>query len=388
MKVLFWIVRNRKNKNGLCPISCRITINGKRAEIWTGIYVKPGQLKNGTLKGKSKVFEAYNYQLSKLKNELILLYYEFQRTKKLSGPKEIKAAYLRTCDIKNVRELLIDYLVAAKEFLSSSTLIALRRKINAFNNCLVKMELDNITPGELSYEVVAKIRKFLISELNYSQSYTRAIIVSLTSGLEWALSHGKIEKNPLHGYRSRFSTPRSLSYLTVEEQERIRNFELPQKYSQLRDFFLIQCNTGLSYVDVLRVKPEHISRDEEGCLWIIINRQKVQSAKCQILINDYILSLFEKHKFTFDIGVYNTVRNNLRIMGEIIGIEKKLTTHLGRKTFATTLLNKDVPMETVSKMLGHKSVRTTENYYAEILQMKIARDVRGIVEKNEMLQPA
>lgn len=383
MRVLFWIVRNRKNQYGLCPISCRITINGKRREIYTGIYIKPSDFKYGRVKGNSKIVESYNHNMYELRNNLFLVYYEILRRKNSISAKEVKETFLRSTNNKNLKDLFNEYVEAAKSYTSTSTHIVLRQRQKAFIKCLEHLELDNIQPIDLTHDLLHEIKKTLLHKLEYAPSYTRGIITSITKALEWAFNHGKIESNPVHGFRTRLQSHKKLTYLTQEEQEKLKKIKLPKKFSNIRDFFLVQCQTGLSYIDVLRVKEKHIHKDEKGCLWILINRQKVANAECQIPITKQVYKLFEKHQWNFCLGSYNTVMRSLVKIGELASIDKKLTTHLGRKTFASTLLNKDVPMETVSKLLGHKSVKTTEKYYAEILQMKIARDVRKVLSKTE-----
>ncbi|MBN1184321.1 MAG: integrase catalytic domain-containing protein, partial [Bacteroidales bacterium] len=131
--------------------------------------------------------------------------------------------------------------------------------------------------------------------------------------------------------------------------------------------------------DLIRLNASNLIKDNDGLLWINITRQKVEGAECVIPVIGKVWKILAKYNFSlpsFSNQKYNAA---LKKIASEVGIRKKLTTHVGRKTYGTILLNKDVPIETVSNLLGHSNIRTTQKHYAKVLHMKIARDIRFII---------
>ncbi len=159
-----------------------------------------------------------------------------------------------------------------------------------------------------------------------------------------------------------------------------------KRLEQVRDIFIFSCFTGLAYVDVRNLRAKDITTSFDGELWIMKKRKKtnVQSNILLLDIPKMILKKYE-NKLSGDIllPVITNQRMNsyLKEIADVCGIEKNLTFHLARHTFATTVtLAKGVPMETVSKMLGHTSIRTTQ-IYARITDSKIGNDMQVLSEK-------
>jgi len=149
-----------------------------------------------------------------------------------------------------------------------------------------------------------------------------------------------------------------------------------QKYA---DLFLVQCYTGLGYEDLKKLNAPHLEKDESGQLWINLTRQKVETAECIIPVINKDWTILKHHNFALPVFSNQKYNATLKKIAMEVRNTKKLTSHVGRKTYGTLLLNKDVPIETVSNILGHVSIRTTQKHYAKVLHMKIARDVRLVL---------
>ncbi len=156
---------------------------------------------------------------------------------------------------------------------------------------------------------------------------------------------------------------------------------------QVRDVFIFQCYTGLAYSDLKELRPEHIYRGDDGNLWIRMERQKtaisfsVPLLKPAIELQNKYINADRKSVYLFPVLSNQKMNDNLKIIQELAGISKNLTTHLARHSFATTItLNNDVPIETVSRMMGHTNLRTTQ-LYAKVLDAKIGSDMKKLRDK-------
>ena len=175
-------------------------------------------------------------------------------------------------------------------------------------------------------------------------------------------------------------------FLTDEEILKIVNKKLTiPRLSLVRDIFIFSCFTGLSYIDVANLTPEHlVNMDDKQ--WIMTKRQKT-NVESNILLLDIPKQIIAKYsnKTYRDSKLFPVLSNQkmnayLKEIADICGIGKNLTFHMARHTFATMSLSKGVPMESVSKMLGHTNIKTTQ-IYARITNKKIEHDMEELAGK-------
>ena len=161
----------------------------------------------------------------------------------------------------------------------------------------------------------------------------------------------------------------------------------------MRDIFLFSCFTGLAYIDVKNLTKSHISIGIDGEKWIFTHRQKTETAsKIPILpVTQMIIDKYEDHPQSCNQDKLLPVLSNqkmnayLKEIATVCEIEKELTFHIARHTFATTVtLTNGVPIESVSKMLGHKNIRTTQ-HYAKVIDKKVGDDMRILRDKFSMI---
>jgi len=203
------------------------------------------------------------------------------------------------------------------------------------------------------------------------------------------LAHRWIEANPFVFYKNtaRAKDKEFLSKSEVEKLER-KQFGI-KRIEQVRDIFVFCCYTGLSYADVKKLKRSEIKKGDDGRQWIFTSRKKNANA-ANIPLMKIPMALLEKyadHPSCRTDGLVLPVLSNqkmnsyLKEIADRCGITKVLTFHIARHTFATTVtLNNDVPIESVSKMLGHKDIRTTQ-HYAKVLDTKVGRDMGELERK-------
>jgi site-specific recombinase XerD len=205
------------------------------------------------------------------------------------------------------------------------------------------------------------------------------------------LANNWIDKNPFSNYKAKVREVERV-YLSEGEIQNIINKDFKtDRLSLVRDIFLFSCFTGLAYIDVKNLTKSHISIGIDGEKWIFTHRQKTETAsKIPILpITQMIIDKYEDHPECCNQNKLLPILSNQKMnayLKEIAGvceIEKELTFHIARHTFATTVtLTNGVPIESVSKMLGHKNLRTTQ-HYAKVLDKKVSEDM--MILRNKML---
>ena len=199
-----------------------------------------------------------------------------------------------------------------------------------------------------------------------------------------ARGEGLLTHDPFAAYINSF-TPVDRGYLSEEELLRLMKVPVRTRMEErVRDLFLFSAFTGLSYIDIKNLRTENLQRFFDGHWWIITRRHKTRVAS-NIRLLDVPLRLVEKYRGTtgdgrlFPVPSDNCCNENLRRMAERSGIRKHVTFHVGRHTFATLALNRGMPIETLSRILGHTNIRTTQ-IYAKITDKKISDDMAALAD--------
>lgn len=205
-------------------------------------------------------------------------------------------------------------------------------------------------------------------------------IVSMAVKLEW------IEKNPFAHYSVHYDKYERV-FLTDEELQKIMNKEISiDRLQFVCDLFVFACYTGLSYIDVIELTPENIMKGIDGANWIFTSRRKTDVIvkvplldQAQLIIDKYKDNPRTIAKGTLFPRISNQKLNAyLKELADICGIKKRLTFHVARHTFATTVtLSNGVPIATVSKLLGHTKITTTQ-IYAKVLEHKLSEDMADL----------
>ncbi len=198
-----------------------------------------------------------------------------------------------------------------------------------------------------------------------------------------AVDQDWITTNPLSGFRCTYDEPQR-ECLSMDEILILYKKELPlPRLAEVRDVFIFSCFTGYAYRDVFGLTADNVIVGIDGGKWIVKDRQKTNSPERIPLlpISQEILDRYKNHLYCLNSGHLLPVNTNqcyngyLKEIATLCGIKKNLTTHVARHTFATTVtLEHDVPMETVSQMLGHKSIKTTQ-IYAKVTQRKVSNNM-------------
>ena len=201
-----------------------------------------------------------------------------------------------------------------------------------------------------------------------------------------AWDYGWVTGNPFHMLNLRKDRTER-AYLTIDELERLANREFTsERLERMRDIFLFCCYTGLSYIDVKTLTTDNLVRKNDGKLWIVTKRTKTE-VPVNVPLLEIPLRLIKKYeplrKGNLVFPVYSNQKSNdyLKEIAALCGINKDVTFHVARHTFATTVtLENGVPVESVSKMLGHTNIQTTQ-IYARITERKINQDMDVLSKK-------
>lgn len=387
----FWL-NLAKKKNNLAPIYARITVDGKRAEISLKREATVTYWDTKSKRVKQRIPEGVhlNTYLDQVYTELLECHKQLSSEFKLVTAQGVKARYLGEDEQRKTLLELIDYHNSnMKMVLKPGTLknyFTTEKYIRKF--LLSKKRTSDIYLNQLSFSFIIDFENFLRSNTAQLQSRPLANngvmkhlerlkkLINLALNLEW------IDKNPFKRFKLKFKKSQRdfLSKIELEKLELLN--DLNKEHLRItRDIFIFSCYTGLSYSDVKNLSETNIVRGIDGNYWIFAQRQK-NDRPIKIPLLDKAFLVLEKYReFSKNnntlLPVYSNQKINLYLkdIAEIAEINKKLTFHSARHTFATTVtLSNNVPIETVSKLLGHSRLNTTQ-VYARVLEEKVSNDM-------------
>jgi site-specific recombinase XerD len=392
-----FIIRQDKIKNDRAPIYARITVNGQIIHFALKQWIDPDSwdARKGTGKGRGEATKTINNGLEQVRLALGSCYQQLQLKGKLITPDAVKDAYLGTDNEEpNTLSRLVDYHnEQAKHELTWSTLkhyyVTQRYLIKFLDK---KFRKKDVLLQEINYKFIADFETFLRAhkpvdhqkQMNNNGVMKHLIrlrkMTSLAIRLEW------MANDPFKNFKIRHQKVEK-EFLTQTELNKIHKKEFKiERLEIVRDVFVFCCYTGLAYVDVLNLTHDKIVEGIDGEEWIKTVRQKTN-----IPVNTPILSVAQQimakyinhyrntgSDMIFPIFSNQKVNSYLKEIAELCGIRKSLSFHIARHTFATTVtLSNGVPIETVSKMLGHTKIATTQ-IYARVLEKKISEDMKAL----------
>jgi site-specific recombinase XerD len=397
VSILFYLKRAKVNPKGLVPIFQRITVNGKRIDKSTGKYIDPlkWSVEGAKMKGTSEEARTINSHLDFLKSKVLEAEKDLERfgeeviadkiKNKLNGIDERERMLIPIFhDHNDKMEALVD-----QEF-AAGTLERYKTSLSHTKDFIQwKYKLSDINILKIDHAFVTEYDFYLRSVRKCSNNTTVKYIKNFMKIIRICLANGWIDKNPFINYKAKTKEVDRF-FLTEEQIQDIANKELhTARLNQVRDIFLFSCYTGLAYVDVKNLTKENISFGIDGVKWIFTSRQKtkIQSNIPLLPLAEELIKKYEDNPKCISDGKIFPVLSNQRMnsylkeIADLCGIEKELTFHIARHTFATTvLLSNGVTMESVSKMLGHTNIKTTQ-HYAKILNKKVSEDMMSLRTK-------
>lgn len=392
--ILFFIKRKKLLKDGTASIFVRVTFGKLSAEVATGKSVLPSQwvATKGRAKGNTLKTKQVNAFLDQLDYTLHDLTLQIQREGKQVSAKEILNKYKNLNVPKiGILALYAEHNQEQKELVGISVALGTYKRhetsMKLFQEFLMfKYKAKDIPVNEVDVDMLKKYQHYLMTVRHNNNNTTVKYLRNLGKVLNMAVVKKLIQASPLEELKLKIE-PVDKGFLNKTELAKLADKEFDVKrLEQVRDVFLFCCYTGLAYIDVHSLSADDIVEDGDR-LWIRKARHKT-SVICHIPIIKPAKDILEKYALTAQatgklLPVLSNQKMNayLKEIAAIVGIDKDLTTHLARHTFATTVtLANHVSIENVSKMLGHSSIRMTQ-HYARILDASIENEMLE-VEKN------
>lgn len=388
-KLLFYIKKTEVKTDGTCPIMGRISIGKTMAQFSTKqtTAVSLWDTRANRMSGKSTTAVAVNRALDKL---IVSINSHYQKLIRFNGSAtalEVKNAFQGMASAQHT--LVKYYQNHNQEFFKrvgvnreKNTAIQYENSLNHLTRFIrKKYNVSDVPFSKLDLSFIEACDFYLRAELKLKSNTILGIVRHVRKMIKLAIAEGIIYRDPFDGYTP--ERPKAeQKYLTREELDRLMKTQLdhPSRYLT-RDMFLFSVFTGLAYRDVCNLTPKHIVRADDGVLWIRTTRQKT-GTPCDIPLLELPKQIIEKYKGIAKDGKLlpmlscGRLNKNLKVIAKLCNIDRKLIYHLARHTYATEIcLSQGVPIESVSRMLGHRDLRSTQ-IYAKITEHKIAEDMQ------------
>lgn len=393
----FYAKSTKANAKGQFPIYVRLTVNGNRLEFSTKKFIDFSRwsAESSKMKGTTEEARSINSYLDVMKSKVLDIQMELIHKnqelsienfkEKLFGSDEKQRMLVSIFQDHNnkIKELI------GKEYAAGT----LERYTTSLKHTIEflqwKYNISDIEISKINHAFISDYEFYLRSVRNCANNTAVKYIKNFSKIIKICLANDWLDKNPFANYKSKIKEVERF-YLSEEEIQNLIEKDLnTERLSLVRDIFLFSCFTGLAYIDVKNLTKSHISIGIDGEKWIFTHRQKTESAsKIPILpVTQMVIDKYENHPQSVANDKLLPILSNQKMnayLKEIAGvceIEKDLTFHIARHTFATTVtLTNGVPIESVSKMLGHKNLRTTQ-HYAKVLDRKVSDDMKILKDK-------
>ncbi len=395
--LLFYPKGNDKDKNGLVPLYLRITVNGKRSElsIKRKILRSKWNTEAGKMRGATTEVRAFNRHLDNIKDRVYKIYEKQLEERRQITSEIIKNIFLgKSQKPKMLLKIFQDHndqvqKLIGKDFARGTAIRYITARKHVEEYIQNEYQLSDIPIKLVNHSFITGFEYYLKSKRNCSHNTTLKYINNFKKIVRIAFANEWIDKDPFLNWKAKFKIV-DREFLTEQEiQDIISKKFHTERLDQVKDIFLFCCFTGLAYADVKKLSQDDLVLGIDGETWIKINRTKTKSSS-NLPILPTAKMIIKKYKDQPTVSKENKllpVLSNqkmnayLKEIADLCGINKNLTFHIARHTFATTItLSNGVPIESVSKMLGHKSLRTTQ-HYAKILDQKVSEDMQILKSK-------
>ncbi len=397
--LFFYINRSKQKRNGECPVMLRITLNGRSvavslkrsipSEIWEPTA--------GIAKGKSPAAMSMNKYIDAVRVRAYEKHNELLTSRDELSPELLRDAILNinSAKGKTLVEVWEEHNIQLKQLIGRETSYANFQK---YSTCLRYMKeflwayikAEDILIKLVDRNMVTKFEHFLKVEKGCNYNTTVKYLQNFKKITKRAQHNGWLIQDPFATLKLTLKEV-DRPYLTEGELLSIMEKTFPiERLAHVRDMFVFSCYTGLAYVDVHKLKRSELERSPNGKLWIRTRRQKtgVRAHIPLLDVAEQILDKYAQMDVPIDAPVLPIISNQkmnayLKEIADVCGIDKCLSFHVARHTFATTVtLMNGVPIESVSKMLGHKNIKSTQ-HYARVVDQKVGEDMERLALKLE-----
>jgi len=401
--ILFFLQRNKASIDGKAPIYLRITVDGKRSQISIKRKIDINKWNNdaGKVTGNSADIRDLNRYLDTIRHKVYKIQHQLQEDDKRITSLIIKNIYLG----KEVKHKLLLKIfknhneqvekLVGKDFASGTAERYRTAKKHLESFIKLEYEVDDIPVKDVDYKFISSFEYYLKTERNCAHNTAIKYITNFKKIMRIAYANDWIVKDPFFNWKAKLKVV-DREFLSEDEVQKIIELNTSiKRIDQVKDIFIFSCFTGLAYVDVKKLSASDIVIGIDRQRWIKTKRAKTDT-RSNIPLLPTAEAILDKYaalptNLSEDkvLPVLSNQKMNayLKEIADLCGIEKNLTFHLARHTFATTItLTNGVPIESVSKMLGHKSLKTTQ-HYAKILDRKVSDDMKKLRERYKINVP-
>jgi len=394
MNILFFVLKTKLLKNGEAPVLMRITINGDYDDvrIQRSVPLNLWNAAKGCSKGRDRASVALNAYIAELHARALEKHKELVLEQALITPKLIlKRVFGKDTEMRTLLGIMRE---GIKEMEILEGIDYSPVTINRYKNVVKKLQLlipsyygkEDVTFHELTPEFIRAFDIYLKTEAGLCRNTIVRYMKCFKKFTNMALAKEWMRKNPFYGYKMEQDETDPV-FLTYDELQTVmkKKFTIP-RLELVRDVFVFASFTGLAFIDVQQLSPEHIVKDNNGNLWIRKPRQKTKNM-CNIPLLDIPLEILRKYAdypackkkgVLLPVPCNQKMNSYLKEIADLCLIKKNLTTHTARHSYATSVcLANGVSIENVAKMLGHSNIKMTQ-HYARVLDSSILKDMNNV----------
>lgn len=395
-RVLFFLKRDKQKANGDMPIFCRITIDKQEARFGIKKDVKPSiwDVKAGRAVGRTSEVVEINSIIDKTKSALFNVYNEILLSDVNVTAEKVKNHFLGGATKEhNLLDLFKRHNDDVERLIGVSKSKATYQKYEITRKHLTdfikeKYNLSDISFKEINHLFLTDFEVYLLTTCGCNPNTTAKFMQFFKRIVIIAKNNGWIKADPFANYKIRIKKV-DRGYLQQEEVEAIMVKEFSTKrLEQVRDIFVFSCFCGLAYIDVKNLRKENIRISFDDKLWLIGKREKT-GVSFTIPLLDIPQQILDKYEGALSDDRVLPVPSNQKVnaylkeIGSLCGIDKELSFHVARHTYATQVcISQGFPIETLSKMMGHRSITTTQ-LYAKITNQKVNEDMKTLSNRIE-----
>jgi len=395
--LLFYLKKPKNYEKGNVPVYLRITVEGKRAEASAGRECDPKQWNSetGRMRGYKEEVKFFNSYLDHLQAQVLKAHQSLSMAEEMVTAEAIKNKLTgRGERPRNLLDIYRDHnkqlaALVGSEY-AKGTLgryeISLRHTENFIK---WKYGVSDVDIRRVDHHFLTSYEFYLRTERKCANNSAVKYIKNFGKIIRICLANGWLEKDPFLSFKAKVKRVDRI-FLNADELLEMANKEIAsERLAQVRDIFLFSCFTGLAYADVQKLRKKEIVTGPDGERWIHTKRRKTDTVS-KIPLLPSALTIIDNYAKRADVAesdkalpvLSNQKMNSyLKELAGICGINKPLTFHIARHTFATTVtLANGVPIESVSKMMGHTDIKTTQ-HYAKVLDLKVAQDMALLRQK-------
>ena len=397
--VVFFCKRTKITKKGKAPLYARITTSGQSTEIYTRCQIEPEHwnqrlercmLRDDVSMQINGIIASYRANILAAYDSLIKEGWEpncfaikERMENKVGRSRMLLSEFSKYCD-KRQKEvgIRITQLTANKYH-------RLLRYMTEYTK--EQYEKDDLPLYAVTYEYVDGLNTFMQTAHRCKNNGAVNLLCCLKNFMLYAIRNEWVEKNPFQYYKMKIDKTNVKVPLTKEELDTLIRRELPNdRLDRIRDVFAFCCYTGVSYADVVSITDENLYTDESGALWLKYRRKKNEH-RASVKLLPEALALLERYKdenreTLFPVIHHPNMKRHMKALAALAGIKDNLCYHQARHSFASLItLEAGVPIETISRMLGHSDISTTQ-VYARVSPKKLFEDMDKFIKATEDFQ--